>query len=84
MSDLPMKQEDHPAYNLPDATEDHSGTEYQVNAGPKTDKAGADPYPNADDNMFMASGRDAQIIRAKREMISKTPGVFDSATGMRK
>lgn len=63
-----MKQEDHPAYNLPTATEDHSGTEYNVNVGAKSDKEGADAYPNTDDNMFFASGRDEKIIRAKRQL----------------
>lgn len=42
----------------------------QVNAGPKEDKGGPpkDAYPNTDDNMFMASGPNEKIIRAKREL----------------
>lgn len=44
-------------------------TAYQVNVGPKANKGGdADPYPNTDDNRFTASGRDANIIAAKRKL----------------
>lgn len=70
MSDLPMAQVDHPVHNIPDATEAYSGTEYQVNAGAKSDKGGGpiDPYPNTDDNRFFASGRDEKIISAKRKL----------------
>lgn len=70
MSDLPMAQVDHPAHNVPSATEDYSGTEYNVNVGPKQDKGGppVDPYPNTDDNRFFASGRDEKIISAKRKL----------------
>lgn len=78
MSDLPMAQVDHPAYNVPDATQSYSGdqsdgyeTARQVNAGPKTNKGGdgVDAYPGTDDNMFFAkSGRDESIIRAKRQL----------------
>lgn len=76
MSDLPMKQENHPIHNMPTATQDYRGvsldvygTEGQVNVSKKTDQAEpVDPLPNTDDNMFFASGRDEKIIRAKRQM----------------
>jgi hypothetical protein len=36
--------------------------------GLKFEDGGAVPYPRADDNLFMASGPDEKIIRAKRAM----------------
>lgn len=46
-------------------------TAKQVNVGPKKNLGGnsLDPLPRGDDNMFFAkSGRDEQIIRAKRDL----------------
>lgn len=70
MTDRPsMKQDDHPEHNMPDSEYDGWETARQVNAGPKTSKGDVqDPYPNTDDNMFFASGRDEKIIRAKRKL----------------
>lgn len=68
-----INNDDHPDDKGLHATQDdHWGTEYQVNVSPKTSKGDVqEPYPNTDDNMFFASGKDEKIIRAKRELRDK-------------
>lgn len=51
----------------------------QVNVGAKTNKGGMtlDPYPDTNDNMFFANGRDEKIIRAKRQLRDGLKGYAD-------